>query len=216
MGAKSFAVAGTLSSQKVRHFLFVRHRHNWSLLVRFGIVGGSGVVVNLLVFGLLLATSIVPQAIVFPIVSTDFNVRWYHAFSSLSFVLANLWNFQLNRVWTFQSAGRTPWLREYGPFVAVGLLAQALSLCVLTILLHPHSAFSLPDGLFDGSSMLRSRELWAQALTIGMVTPVSFVGNKLWTFRAMRGVPGAASRLESMGEVAAVYAPAVTGKPEEL
>ena len=36
--------------------------------------------------------------------------------------------------------------------------------------------------------LLHSRELWAQGLTIALVTPVSFVGNKLWTFRAVRGV----------------------------
>ena len=31
------------------HYVFVRHRHNWNLLFRFGLVGGSGVLVNLLV-----------------------------------------------------------------------------------------------------------------------------------------------------------------------
>ena len=31
------------------HYVFVRHRQNWNLLFRFGLVGGSGVLVNLLV-----------------------------------------------------------------------------------------------------------------------------------------------------------------------
>jgi hypothetical protein len=32
--------------------LFVRHRSNWGLLTRFSMVGGAGMIVNLLVFGL--------------------------------------------------------------------------------------------------------------------------------------------------------------------
>jgi putative flippase GtrA len=171
----------------LRHFIFVRHRHNWRLLTRFSLVGGSGVLVNLVVFTLALRSRIDPHGIVSPIVATTFNIRWYHAFSTIAFLLANLWNFQLNRAWTFRSAGHARWTREYGPFLAVGVIAQGLGLLVLTLLLHPHSPVSLPNWPFDGSSLLWSRELWAQAITIALVTPVSFVGNKLWTFRAVRG-----------------------------
>jgi putative flippase GtrA len=173
----------------LRYYFFVRHRDNWRLLTRFSVVGGTGVVVNLLVFGLLLGTGIDPHGVVLPIAGTEFNVRWYHGFSTVAFLLANLWNFELNRRWTFKSANCAPWLTEYGPFLAVGLAAQVLGLLVLTMLLHPRSPVSLPIGLLDGSSLVRSRELWAQAMTIGIVTPVSFIGNKLWTFRAVRSVP---------------------------
>jgi putative flippase GtrA len=172
--------------KRLRHFVFVRHRHNWRLLMRFSVVGGSGVLVNLLVFSLALQSGTDPHGIVLPIAGTEFNVRWYHGFSTIAFLIANLWNFQLNRAWTFRSAGRAPWLREYGPFLAVGVVAQGLGLLVLTMLLHPHSPVSLPTWPLDGSSLARSRELWAQAITIALVTPVSFVGNKLWTFRAVR------------------------------
>jgi putative flippase GtrA len=180
--------------KRLRHFVFVRHRHNWGLLTRFSVVGASGVLVNLFVFSLALRTGIDPHGIVLPIVGTEFNVRWYHGFSTIAFLIANLWNFQLNRAWTFRSAGRTPWLREYGPFLTVGVAAQGLGLLVLTLLLHPHSSISLPTSPFDGSSLVRSRELWAQAVTIATVTPVSFVGNKLWTFRAVRGAIRAAAQ----------------------
>ena len=173
----------------LRHYVFVRHRHNWGLLTRFSMVGGSGVVVNLCIFGLLLRSGTDPHGVVLPIVGTAFNLWWYHVFSTVAFLVANLWNFQLNRSWTFKSAGSASWRREYGTFLAVGLAAQALGLLVLTMLVHPQSPVSLPIGLLDGSSIARSRELWAQAMTIAIVTPVSFVGNKLWTFRAARGVP---------------------------
>ena len=35
---------------------------------------------------------------------SDFNVRWYHVYSTIAFLVANLWNFQLNRSWAFQTA----------------------------------------------------------------------------------------------------------------
>lgn len=197
---------------RFRHYLFIRHRHNWSLLARFAMVGSSGVLVNLFVFGLLLGTGTDPQGIVVPIAGSEFHVRWYHAFSTVSFVLANLWNFQLNRTWTFQSAGRAPWLREYGPFLGVGVAAQALGLLVLTTLLHPLSPVSLPADLLDGSSVARSRELWAQAMTIALVTPVSFVGNKLWTFRVVRGVPRRSRRRVDSAAADPATAYAAAGK----
>ncbi len=168
------------------YLVFVRHRHNWGLLTRFSVVGASGVLVNLFVFAVALQSGRGPHEIVLPIAGTAFNVRWYHVFSTFAFVIANLWNFQLNRAWTFRSAGHARWLHEYGPFLAVGIAAQGLGLLVLTSLLHPHSPISLPPGPLDGSSLLRSRELWAQATTIVAVTPLSFLGNKLWTFRAVR------------------------------
>jgi putative flippase GtrA len=169
-------------------YVFVRHRHNWLLLMRFSLVGGTGVIVNLLVFGLLLRTGIDPHSVVLPLVGTEFNVRWYHGFSTVAFLVANLWNFQLNRRWTFRTVGRAPWLREYGPFFVIGLIGQSLGLLVLTMLLHPHSPVSLPVGLAAGAFGARGRELLAQAVTIAVVTPVSFVGNKLWTFSIARCV----------------------------
>jgi putative flippase GtrA len=180
--------------KELRYHLLVRHRHNWGLLARFSVVGATGVLVNLFMFALFLRAGTDPHGVVLPIVGTEFNVRWYHAFSTAAFLVANLWNFQLNRAWTFQSASLAPWLREYGSFLAVGVAAQALGLLVLTMLLHPRSPVALPTWPLDGSSLVRSRELWAQAMTIAIVTPVSFVGNKLWTFRAVRGLPPLAPR----------------------
>ena len=196
------------------HYLFVRHRDNWGLLARFSVVGASGVIVNLTVFGLLVRTAADAQGIAIPLPATEFNVRWYHGFSTVAFLIANLWNFQLNRIWTFRSVGLSPWLREYGPFLTIGFVAQALGLLVLTALLHPHSPASLPAELLHGSSIIRSRELWAQALTIGIITPVSFVGNKLWTFRVVRRVSRRAHRGASAEAVASAPAWAGAGERE--
>lgn len=164
----------------------MRHRQNWILLARFGLVGASGVLVNLLVVILWTRVGPHPEALAVDLPLTEFNVRWYHVFSTTAFVVANLWNFQLNRWWTFRSAGRTPWRHEYPPFLAVGLLAQVVGLGVLTLLMHPHSPLSLPADVLDDSTLLRTRVYWAQLISVGVATPVSFALNKIWTFRSVR------------------------------
>jgi len=170
----------------LRDTLLVRHRRNWILLGRFGVVGLSGVVVNML--ALIVANKLGPahtQAIV-GLPFSDFNVRWYHLYSTIAFLVANLSNFQLNRSWAFQTSRHAPWLKEYWPFLAVGALAQAVGLLLLTALMHPGSPIALSSSVLDDSTGFRTRLYWAQLIVIGLVTPVSFVLNKLWTFNAVR------------------------------
>jgi putative flippase GtrA len=170
----------------LRETILVRHRRNWILLARFGVVGVSGVVVNLV--ALIVANKLGPaheQAIA-GLPFSDFNVRWYHVYSTIAFVVANVWNFQLNRSWTFQTSRHSSWRREYWPFLAVGALGQAAGLVVLTLLMHRGSPLALSPSVFDDSSGLRTRLYWAQLIVIGLVTPLSFVLNKIWTFKAVR------------------------------
>ena len=168
--------------------MLIRHRRNFILLARFGVVGLSGVVVNLVV--LIVANKLGPahaQAIV-GLPFSDFNIRWYHAFSTIAFLVANVWNFQLNRSWAFKTARHAAWWKEYWPFLAVGLLGQAVGLLLLTLLMHPGSPVSLPVSVLDDSTGFRTRLYWAQLIVIGLVTPLSFVLNKLWTFNAVRAL----------------------------
>ena len=169
------------------HYVFVRHRENWNLLFRFGLVGGSGVLVNLVVSVILKRTGPDFEAVAIDLPLTAFNVRWYHLFSMVAFLVANAWNFQLNRRFTFRSAQHSGWWREYGPFLAVGLGAQLVGLGILTLLMHPGSFLSLPSDVFDNSTGLRTKFYWAQLIVIVVTVPVSFVLNKLWTFSAVRG-----------------------------
>ena len=175
--------------ERLRHYLFVRHGHNWILLLRFGLVGGSGVLVNLLtVVG---CNKLGPDenGVFLGLPLSSFNVRWYHVFSTVAFVVANLWNFQLNRFYTFRSAKHAGWFSEYFPFLAVGVLGQVVGLVILTLLMHPGSLLSLPPTVFDDSTGFRTRLYWAQLITIAVVTPLSFVLNKLWTFSSVRSRP---------------------------
>ncbi|MGA9746331.1 MAG: GtrA family protein [Nocardioides sp.] len=164
-----------------------RHRRNWVLLVRFGLVGASGVLVNLVVLYTLQVVGPTYSGIWVDLPGTDFNVRWYHLFVTVAFLTANLWNFQLNRRWTFRSVGHgSTWWSEYLPFLVIGLLALGLNLGLVTLMIHPHSPLSLSSELFDDSSLLRSRLTSANLVAVALVTPVSFVLNKLWTFRSVR------------------------------
>ncbi|HKX68346.1 MAG TPA: GtrA family protein [Intrasporangium sp.] len=170
----------------LREYLFVRHRHNWVLLFRFALVGASGVVVNLATLVLVKRLGPDPDDPIIGLPLTDYNVRWYHVYSTIAFLVANLWNFQLNRSWTFRKGAHKTWWREYWPFVTVGLLGQLVGLVLLTLLMHPHSPVALPTSVLDDSTGLRTRLYWAQLIVIAVVTPISFVLNKLWTFAAVR------------------------------
>ncbi len=157
------------------------------LFFRFGLVGASGVVVNLLVAIICKKLGPDEDDIFLGLPFSDFNIRWYHVYSTIAFLVANLWNFQLNRQWTFRSAKHSGWFREYFPFLAVGVLGQLVGLGILTLLMHPGSMISLSPTFFDDSTGFRTRFYWAQLITIAVVTPISFVLNKLWTFSAVRG-----------------------------
>lgn len=163
-----------------------RNRRNLAIFGRFALVGASGVVVNLLV--LVLVKKVGPEAhlVFWDLPFTRFNVRWYHVFSTVAFVVAVVWNFQLNRSWAFASSGRASWWKEFRPFFAVGLLGQLVGLGLLTLLMHQGSPIALPTDLLDDSSGLRTRLYWAQLAVIAAVTPLSFVLHKLWTFSAVR------------------------------
>ncbi|GAB48879.1 hypothetical protein MOPEL_084_00140 [Mobilicoccus pelagius NBRC 104925] len=155
-------------------------------MLRFGLVGGSGVFVNLGVYVLL--HKLLPQdpeSVFLPLPPTDFNIRWVHVLSSAAFVVANAWNFELNRLWTFRAgerASRTRFLH----FFAVGLVGLALQLLLVTLLIHPRSPIELPTAVFDGSTGFRTRTYWAQLISIAVVTPLSFLFNRLWTFGQSR------------------------------
>lgn len=159
-----------------------------AMLVRFGIVGGTGVVVNMV--AIIVCNKLGPGAhtVALDLPLTDYNVRWYHVYATVAFLVANLWNFQLNRSWTFRSTLHAPWLREYLPFMVSGLLALAVNLGLLTLLLHPGSPLELSPRVFDDSTGFRTRLYWAQLIAIAVVTPFSFVINKFWTFSSVLGM----------------------------
>jgi putative flippase GtrA len=82
-----------------------------------------------------------------------------------SFLVAVTNNYTWNRLWTFH--GQRGHVAYQGMrFLVVAVLALLANLIALEVLI----AFGLG-------------EIVAQAIAIVLVTPINFVGNKLWTFR---------------------------------
>ena len=85
-----------------------------------------------------------------------------------SFLVAVTNNYLLNRAWTFRHQ-RGHVVLQGARFLLVSTLALGANLLVLHLLVQA--------GL---------GEVVAQAIAIVLVTPVNFVGNKLWSFRLRR------------------------------
>lgn len=168
---------------------FRRYAHVGRQFIKFGLVGGAGVVVNMLVaivMNRLNGGTINAQRILFGIPGTEFNFRYTTLVWIVAFLVANLFNFELNRRWTFRHGAKAPWWQEFGPFLAVGSAAALAGIFIKIAFTNPTSPFYLPESTFHENAGLRSREYWAQLFTIVITMPINFLANKLWTFRHVR------------------------------
>src|SRR3954467_12140605 len=84
----------------------------------------------------------------------------------IAFVVAATRNFFLNRVWTFRIEHGVPHV-QYARFLAVSVLALLIDLVALALLVE---VFGVHKPV-------------AAAIAIVVATPISFLGNKLWSFR---------------------------------
>jgi len=91
----------------------------------------------------------------------------YRISAVIAFVVSVVNNFWLNRHWTFAARHQHPILQAVR-FFAVSLVAFAFTYVVLIVLV-------------DSAGVSK---VLAQAMAIVAGTPLSFVGQKLWSFRA--------------------------------
>ena len=89
----------------------------------------------------------------------------YLVAATFSFLVAVTNNYALNRTWTFRDRRRGV-AAQGARFFAVSLASLGANLLVLHLLIS-----------------LGSGKLVGQAIAIVLVTPLNFVGNKLWSFR---------------------------------
>lgn len=89
----------------------------------------------------------------------------YLVAATCSFLVAVTSNYTWNRLWTFRDRRRGVAAQGIR-FLAVSLASLGTNLLVLNLLI------SLGTGKLGG-----------QAIAIVLVTPLNFVGNKLWSFR---------------------------------
>lgn len=125
---------------------------NWVQLFHFVVVGGTGYVVNLIVFTLL----------------TE-GAGLNHLLAAVgAFVVAVTNNFLLNRHWTFRRQGSKESHAGFqaARFFTVSVVGLGVNLAILELLV---SVAGMP-------------ELASQAIAVALATPVNFIGNKLWTF----------------------------------
>jgi len=121
--------------------------------VKFGIVGASGFVVNLIVFTLL--QRVVPD----PTETLHYNLLF-----SAGFLAGGVSNYFLNRAWTFRSQGHVG--KEGLSFMAVSVLALIVGLIV---------------GQVVAPWLGHGHKTWFVSVVAGIV--VNFFVNKYWTFR---------------------------------
>lgn len=91
----------------------------------------------------------------------------YRASAVIAFVVSVINNFWLNRHWTFDAKHEHP-IFQGARFFAVSLLAFGFTYVVLI-------------ALVEGAGL---DKVVAQAIAIAAGTPLSFLGQKLWSFRA--------------------------------
>lgn len=177
----------------------LRETNRWQALfgqfVRFAVVGASGVVVNMLVAFVMNKAHGGAQYARDPVWTwpgSEFALRFSYLVYLVAFVIANLWNYQLNRAWTFKGT-RVGWWRGFAAFLAAGVLGALVGFAVKVALTHPRSGLYLPAGFFTDSGW-RAREYWGQLIGVLVGTPVNFLVNRLWTFRHHDAPPEGAGR----------------------
>ena len=125
--------------------------HTLLEFIRFGIVGGSGVVVNLVVAYIMTQLNggvSNDNRILFDLPG-PYAFRWTLLVWIVGFLVANVWNFQLNRVWTFQRDRMRGWWEEFWPFFAIGLVAAAVGAALKVGFTNPTSPIYLPSPPFN-------------------------------------------------------------------
>ena len=136
-------------------FRRVSERRGVRQFVKFGIVGASGFIVNLVAFTLL--QRVVPN---------HSDAGPYTAIYSIAFLAGGVSNYFLNRAWTFRSSGHVG--KEGAQFMAVSVMALLVGLGV--------SALVAPE-------LGRGHKTWFLGTVAGIV--VNFFVNKYWTFRSV-------------------------------
>ena len=110
------------------------------------------------------ASGYVVNLVVFSLLVHGFGIHYLVA-ATCSFLVAVTNNYLWNRLWTFRDQrGHVAWqgLR----FLIVALCAYAANLALLS-----------------GLIALGVDKVLAQAIAVVLVTPLNFIGNKLWSFR---------------------------------
>ncbi len=123
---------------------------------KFGLVGASGFLVNLIVFTLL--QRVIPD---------HARPLQYNVIYTIAFLSGGVSNYYFNRIWTFRSTGHA--VREGAKFLSVSALALLVGL-IVSALVSPWLG--------------HGHRTWFLGTIAGIF--VNFFVNKYWTFRHVR------------------------------
>jgi len=132
----------------------IAERRGVRQFVKFGIVGASGFVANLIVFSIL-------QRVMS---SVAMQQQHYTVNFSIAFLAGGVSNYFFNRIWTFRASGHA--VLQGMQFLAVSAIALAVGL-IVSHFAEPHFG--------------PGHKTWLLATLSGIV--VNFFVNKYWTFR---------------------------------
>ena len=132
----------------------IAQRRGVRQFIKFGIVGASGLLVNLVIFTLLQHGMTLEE-----------QRQRYNLIYSIAFLAGGVSNYFLNRIWTFRATGHA--VLQGIQFLTVSAIALGVGLAVSAVA-KPH----LGPG----------HRTWLLATLAGIV--VNFFVNKYWTFRS--------------------------------
>lgn len=162
-----------------------------SQFIRFLVVGGSGTIVNLIIYSLYVLT---------------LGKDSYMMAATAAFAVAVVWNYYWNRAWTFKHGGREGVGSQFFEFLTVSLFAYAINLGVLKSLVlvfnnqldYQRLATAFGIKLETVKMFIL---LFAQGFGIAVGTIFNFAGSKIWVFSDTREV--ANRKLKYLGVVSA-------------
>lgn len=121
--------------------------------IKFGVVGASGFLVNLIAFTALQR-----------VIPSHAQPLPYYVIYSVSFLAGGVSNYYFNRVWTFRSTGHA--VKEGAQFLTVSVMALIVGL-IVSALIAPYFG--------------HGHKTWFIATIAGII--VNFFVNKYWTFK---------------------------------
>ena len=140
------------------------------IFIKFGLVGASGVVVNILIYTAL--------------VNLDVN---YLIAATIAFLFAVSSNFYLNFIWTFKDKGKNKTVKKkYLHFFIISLLNFVINLSILKIAVQFLSGNELTYVIIKKyleNNPDKIIKIIAQMVGIGVATFFNFFGNYFITFR---------------------------------
>ena len=140
------------------------------IFVKFGLVGASGVLVNMLIYTGLITL----------------NVNYLVA-ATIAFLFAVTSNFYLNFIWTFKGKGKGKSVKKkYLHFFIISLLNFIINLSILKVAVEFLSVNELTYDIitkYAGSNPDKIIKIIAQIIGIGVATFFNFFGNYFITFR---------------------------------